>query len=155
MAITSGVRAPRAQVMIGGQSFCVLSAAVNQEATRRSSTMFASCALNTFPGGDAFLAGLSDNKGSVSIDGVSLCDGEWDSATIGYDGTVVTLTRRDSSTSLHERKSSEKFNNQTRSDIVKTVAKRNNLQVQADQLPLLAGKLFQIDWAKLTDGVSD
>jgi hypothetical protein len=36
MAITSGVRAPRAQIMIGGQSFNVLSASVNQEATRRS-----------------------------------------------------------------------------------------------------------------------
>ena len=57
MAITSGVRAPRAQIMIGGQSFNVLSARVNQEATRRSSTMSASCAMNTFPGGDAFLPG--------------------------------------------------------------------------------------------------
>jgi hypothetical protein len=155
MAIVSGVRAPRAQIMIGGQSFGVLSARVNQEATRRSSTMSASCALNTFPGGDAFFAGLSDNKGSISIDGVSLCDGEWDSATIGYDGTVVTLPGRDSSTSLHERKSSEKFNNQTRSDIVNTVAKRNNLQAQVTAATLLAGKLFQIDYAKLTDGVSD
>jgi hypothetical protein len=81
MAITSGIRAPRAQVMIGGQSFNVISATVNQEATRRSSTMSAFCALNTFPGGDAFFAGLSDNKGSISIDGVSLCDGEWDNVS--------------------------------------------------------------------------
>jgi hypothetical protein len=36
--------------MIGGQSFGVLSATVNQEATRRSSTMSATCALNSFPG---------------------------------------------------------------------------------------------------------
>jgi hypothetical protein len=63
MEITSNIRAPRAQVMIGGQSFGVLSATVNQEATRRSSTMSASCALNSFPGGDAFFAGQSDNKG--------------------------------------------------------------------------------------------
>jgi hypothetical protein len=155
MAITSGVRAPRAQIMIGGQSFGVLSATVNQEATRRSSTMSASCALNSFPGGDAFFAGLSDNKGSISIDGIPLCTGEWDTASIEYDATVVALTGRDSSISLHERKSSEKFNNQKRSDIVNTVAQRNNLQAQVDQIPLLAGKLFQIDWAKLTDGVSD
>jgi phage protein D len=39
--------------------------------------------------------------------------------------------------------------------VVSTVAKRNNLRAQVDELPLLAGKLFQIDWAKLTDGVSD
>jgi phage protein D len=155
MAITSGVRAPRAQIMIGGQSFNVLSASVNQEATRRSSTMSASCALNSFPGGDAFFAGLSDNKGSVSIDGMPLVTGEWDTATISYDGTFVALSGRDSSISLHERKSSEKFNNQKRSDIVNTVAQRNGLQAQVAQESLLAGKLFQIDWAKLTDGVSD
>jgi hypothetical protein len=155
MAITSGVRAPRAQVMIGGQSFGVLSATVNQEATRRSSTMSASCALNSFLGGDAFFAGLSDNSGAISIDGVTLVSGEWDAWRIGYGETIVQMSGRDSSISLHERKSSEKFNNQTRSDIVNTVAQRNNLQAQVDSLPLLAGKLFQIDWAKLTDGVSD
>src|ERR1700704_2312229 len=110
MAITSGVRAPRAEVMIGGQSFGVLSGTVNQEATRKSSTMSASCALNSFPGGDAFFAGLSDNKGSVSIDGVSLCDGEWDTVDIRYDDTIVSLTGTDQSVALHQKKSSEKFN---------------------------------------------
>jgi len=155
MAITSGVRAPRAQITIGGQSFNVLSARVNQEATRRSSTMSASCALNTFPGGDAFFAGLSDNSGSIAIDGVPLVTGEWDGAIIGYGETIVQLSGRDSSISMHENKSSEKFNNQTRSDIVNTVAQRNGFQAQVAQETLMAGKLFQIDWAKLTDGVSD
>jgi hypothetical protein len=155
MAISSGVRAPRAQVMIGGLSFGVLSATVNQEATRRSSTMSASCALNTFPGGDAFFAGLSDNSGSITIDGVPLCSGEWDAWRIGYGESIVQMTGRDESISLHERKSSEKFNNQTRSDIVSTVAQRNGLQAQVAQETLMAGKLFQIDWAKLTDGISD
>jgi hypothetical protein len=110
MAITSGVRAPRAQVMIGGQSFGVLSATVNQEATRRSSTMSASCALNTFPGGDAFFAGLSDNKGGITIDGLQVVDGEWDEVDIDYTNTLVTLKGRDGSIVLHQKKSSEKFN---------------------------------------------
>ena len=104
MAITSGIRAPRAQVTIGGQSFGVLSATVNQEATRRSSTMSGSCALNSFPGGDAFFAGLSDNSGSISIYGIPLVTGEWNKASIGYGDTLVALTGRDSSISLHERK---------------------------------------------------
>jgi hypothetical protein len=147
MAIVSGVRAPRALITIGGQSFNVISATVNQEATRRSSTMSASCPLNIFPGGDAFFAGLSDNKGSVSIDGVPLCTGEWDNASIGYDDTIVALTGRDESISLHERKSSEKFNNQKRSDIVNTVAQRNGLR---PQVSFRFAGLFQIDWAKLT-----
>lgn len=155
MAITSGVRAPRAQITIGGQSFNVISARVNQEATRRSSTMSASCALNSFPGGDEFFAALSDNSGAISIDGIPLVAGEWDAWRIGYGKSIVQMTGRDSSISLHERKSSEKFNNQTRSDIVNTIAQRNGLQAQVAQETLMAGKLFQIDWAKLTDGVSD
>jgi hypothetical protein len=81
--------------MIGGQSFNVLSASVNQEATRRSSTMSASCALNSFPGGDAFFAGLSDNSGSILIDGIPLVTGEWDNASIGYGDTVIALRRDD------------------------------------------------------------
>jgi phage protein D len=155
MAISSGVRAPRAQITIGGQSFNVLSARVNQEGTRRSSTMSALCALNTFPGGDAFFHDLSDNSGSISIDGIPLVTGEWDNVNIGYDETGVALTGRDSSISLHERKSSEKFNNQTRAQIVNMIAQRNGFQAQVAQATLMAGKLFQIDWAKLTDGVSD
>jgi hypothetical protein len=106
MAITSGVSAPRAQVTIGGQSFGVLSARVNQEATRRSSTMEALCALNSFPGGDAFFAALSDNSGSISIDGIPLVTGEWDAWRIGYGETIVQMSGRDSSISLHERISS-------------------------------------------------
>lgn len=111
--------------------------------------------MNTFPGGDAFFAGLSDNKGGLSIDGIPLVTGEWDHVSIGYDNTVIALTGRDSSVSLHERKSSEKFNNQKRSEIVNTIAQRNGFQAQVAQATLMAGKLFQIDWAKLTDGVSD
>src|SRR5580693_7357805 len=111
MAITSGVRAPRAQVTIGGQSFGVLSARVNQEATRRSSTMVATCALNTFPGGDAFFAGLSDNKGGVTIDDLEVVDGEWTDVSINYDSTLVSLKGQDGSITLHQKKSSEKLNN--------------------------------------------
>jgi hypothetical protein len=66
--------------------------------------MAASCALNSFPGGDAFFAGFTDNKGSITIDGVSLCHGEWDTAVIGYNGTVVSLSGRDESVSLHNNK---------------------------------------------------
>jgi phage protein D len=111
--------------------------------------------LNSFPGGDAFFAGLTDNSGSISIDGVSLVSGEWDAWRIGYGESIVQMTGRDSSVSLHEKKSSEKFSNQKRSEIVNTIAQRNGFQAQVAQATLMAGKLFQIDWAKLTDGVSD
>jgi phage protein D len=155
MAITSGVRAPRAQITIGGQSFDVLKAQVNQEATKRSSGMVASCALNSFPGGDEFFAALSDNKGGVTIDDLQVVDGEWNDVSINYETALVHLKGQDGSIILHQKKSSEKFNNQTRSDIVNTIAQRNGFQAQVAQATLMAGKLFQIDWAKLTDGVSD
>jgi phage protein D len=155
MAIASGVRAPRAQITIGGQSFGVLKAQVNQEATKRSSGMVATCALDSFPGGDAFFAGLSDNKGGVTIDDLQVVDGEWNEVSINYETATVSLKGQDGSIVLHQKKSSEKFTNQKRSDIVKTIAQRNGFQAQVAQATLMAGKLFQIDWAKLTDGVSD
>src|SRR3977135_1009706 len=124
MAIVSGVRAPRAKIMIGGQSFNVISASAHQEATRRSSTMSASCALNSFAGGDAFFAGLSDNKGGITIDGLQVVHVGWDIHRIDYWEATVHVTGPDGSISLHNRKSSEKFNNQKRSDIVNTIAQR-------------------------------
>jgi hypothetical protein len=155
MAISSGVRAPRALIKIGGQSFEVLSATVSQEAATSSSTMTAECALNSFPGGDEFFANLSDNTAEVTIDNVQLVAGEWNEAVINYDHTTVSLSGIDSSGSLHNKKSSEKFTNQSREDIVKTIAERNGLSVDVVTKNLMAGKLWQIDWAKLTDGVSD
>src|SRR6202011_6124827 len=128
MAITSGVRAPRAQITSGGQSFGVISATVNQEATRRSSTMSASCALNSFPGGDAFFAGLSDNKGGITIDELQVVDGKWNDVSINYETTIVSLKGQDGSIVLHQKKSSEKFSNQKRSEIVNTIAQRNGFQ---------------------------
>lgn len=157
MAITSGVRSLTAQITIGGMTVDVISGSVDQEATRHSSTMSASCALDDFPGGDAFFANLSDNSAQVTVSGVELVSGEWDHAAIDYDNSLVHLSGRDSSATMHARKSSEKFNNQQRGQIVQTVAQRNGLQAQVDQgiSSLLAGKIYQIDWAKLTDGVSD
>ena len=154
MAITSGVRAPRAQVSIGGMTIEPITAHASQEATKRSSTMSAMCALDDF-GGDQFFGSLSDNSGSIMISGQTLCDGEWDHVGIDYDERVVRLSGRDKSAKLHEQKSSEKFKNQKRSEIVQTVAKRNGLTAQVDAGKLLAGKIEQIDWSKLTDGVSD
>jgi hypothetical protein len=40
---------------------------------------------------------------------VPLVTGEWDAWRIGYGESIVQMTGRDSSISLHERKSSEKF----------------------------------------------
>jgi hypothetical protein len=155
MAISSGVRAPRALIKIGGQSFEVLSATVSQEATKQSATMTVECALNEFPGGDKFFADLSDNTAEMTIDGVQLIEGEWDTCIINYDHTTVSLSGADTSAKLHEKKSSEKFTNQTREQIVETIAQRNGLSAQVVIATLMAGKLWQIDWAKLTDGVSD
>jgi hypothetical protein len=45
----------------------------------------------------------------MRVDGVPLVTGEWDAWRIGYGESIVQMTGRDSSISLHERKSSEKF----------------------------------------------
>lgn len=149
------VRALRASITIGGQSFDIISGGAHQEATKRSSTMHALCALKDFPGREAFFADMSDNTGGIYSGDTALVDGEWDHVGIDLVDGVVRLSGRDKSAALHEKKSSEKFNNMSRSEVVEKVAKRNGLQAQVDGGKLKAGKLFQIDWAKLTDGVSD
>src|ERR1700737_3831685 len=107
MAITSGIRAPRAQITIGGQSFGILQARVNQAATKRSETMEAACALNSFPGGDAFFAALPDNEGGGTIDDLEVVGGEWNEVSINYENTLVSLKGQDGSIALHQKKSSE------------------------------------------------
>src|SRR5207245_7236952 len=77
------------------------------------------------------------------------------SFAIDYDNAVVRLSGRDKSAALHEKKSSEKFANKTRAEVLKDVASRNGLTAKIAGATLKAGKIFQIDWAKLTDGISD
>jgi hypothetical protein len=149
------VRSLNALITIGGTSIPIISGGADQEATRRSSTMHALCALKDFPGREAFFASLSDNSGAIYSGSTALVDGEWDTASIDLVDGLVRLSGRDKSAALHEKKSSEKFNNMSRSEVVQKVAGRNGLQAQVDNSSLKAGKLFQIDWAKLTDGVSD
>jgi phage protein D len=154
MPNSQGVQSVTALMQIGGISVPVREAGVHIEATRQSSTFNATAALDSF-GGDSFFAGLSSNEVTITVDDHTLFDGEIDPIDISYDEGVVRLTGRDHSAKLHEQKSSEKFTNQTRADIVKTIAQRNGLTANISGGMMLAGKLFQIDYVKLTDSISD
>lgn len=154
MPITSGVHRLNAAVTIDGRRIDILSGGADQEATRKSSTMHALCALKDF-GGDRVFASLASLNGSLIVNGTTLVDGVWDTASIDYDDQVVRLSGRDKSAALHENKPSEKFNNKKRSEVIELIAKRNGLQVKIDGGILHAGKKFQIDWAMLAHGISD
>lgn len=154
MAITSGVRAVSSSITIGGRSFPFEDASVELSAARKSSRFSARAALNTFPGGDRFFVGLTDNSGSIEVAGQSLVTGEWDSAQIGYSQTAVYLSGRDGSVALQNRTSSEAFKNQTRAEIVQTIAKKAGLTAKVSGGKLLAGKKVLDDYVKLSDGVS-
>ncbi len=112
----------------------------------------------SYPGALATFATLGQNTAAVIVSTrgatAPLVTGEIDSADIEFVGTKIKVTGRCQSAQLHANKSSEKWVNQPGSSIVSQLAGRVGLGVQADQSLLLAGKLVQIDYAKMTDGIS-
>lgn len=159
MAIVGGLRQIRGYLTIGGQTVSVESATVREIAAKMSSEWSAVVPLQLFPGGDEYFSSLSSNSATVAV-GINgtqtqLITGECNNVQIDYFTGTVTLTGVDESQRLHQNKSSEKFLNKTRAEVVQIVGERNGFTVEVDPDTLMAGKKFQIDFAKMTDGVSD
>ena len=158
MAISSGVGPHSCWLSVNGAMLPIERGHCEQARTRKSASFSADIPLN-WPGALATLANAGGQTASVivfSLAGLgTLITGQLDTVDADFIGaTKITVEGRDQSAALHETKSAEKFTNQTGSQIVQTLASRVGLQVQADSSQLMAGKLVNIDWAKLTDGIS-
>jgi hypothetical protein len=157
MAVSSGVGPHFAWVLVEGMQFPIVSGSAEQAATRKSSTFSAVLPLS-FPGAEDTFSQLGQNQASVMVstrgEQATLLSGEIDTVKIDYVARTISVTGRDQSAMLHGTKSSEKFINQMNTDVVKTLASRVGLTVQADPSMVQAGKMVQIDYAKMTDGVS-
>lgn len=91
----------------------------------------------------------------VSTDGASystLLSGEAD--TIAYDAAthMLSVAGRDFVAALIETKTQESFQNQTASEIAKTIAARHNLSADVAATTALAGTFYQQDHVRLTLG---
>jgi hypothetical protein len=157
MAVSSGAGPHLAWVSVNGALFPLEHGSAEQTATRKSATFSGDVPLS-YPGAEATFATLGANTASVIVStrGVSapLVSGEIDTADIDYVDRVIKFSGRDQSAMLHAVKSSEKWTNLPGSQIVQQLAGRVGLGAQVDPSLLLAGKQVQIDYAKMTDGIS-
>lgn len=155
MAISSGWGPHFAWLQTDVGTFPIEEGIVDQHAERKASTFSVELPMN-LPG--AYEALQNATTGSVIVstrgDQETLISGNV--KTIEYDliDTKIRVGGQDSGSELHNTKSSEKWVNKHGSEIVQDLASRVGLQVQADASSLLAGKKVNIDYARVTDGIS-
>lgn len=157
MAITSGAGPHFAYLNVDGQSFPIERGSVEQQATRKSSTFSAALPLS-YPGAEATLANLGDNTTTITVStrGIpgTLVTGEIDTVAFDYIGRTIRVTGRDKAAKLHENMSSEKWINKKGSEIVSDLAGRIGLGANVEASALMAGKLLQQDYVRLSDNIT-
>lgn len=161
-AITSGVRAVVGYLVVNGQNIPVLKAEAQQTANNQSGHFSATVALDALPSGtdEDYFSNTSPIQAGIAVStqaGVqptTLIQGSVDTADFDYDVGLLNVTCNDATAPLHRNKSSEKFVNQQPPDIINTVAGRIGLSTQTDAFSLFAGKIVQIDFAKMTEDIS-
>ena len=157
MAVTSGAGAHLAWININGQNFPVEDGSTVRTAVRKSGSFTASIPL-WYPGVESTLSALGDNTTTITVQTrgqqASLMTGEIDEASFDYIGGMVRVSGRDASAKLHATKSSEKWTNKYPHEIISDLAGRVGLSVNVDPATVNAGRIFEIDYAKMTDGVS-
>lgn len=98
------------------------------------------------------LAGFPDNPVAYTkSDLSSLITGQVDHVEIDLYRREVHLTGRDYVAQLIDAQTTEKFQNQTASQIAQTLAARHGLTAQVTATGTKAGSFYQIDHAQLTD----
>jgi phage protein D len=157
MAISSGVRSHRCWVEINGQTFPITTGSASQTATKKSATFSGVIPMGT-PGALTLLASLGENDASIFVQSggaaKALVVGEIDNVDFDYIGGNMTVSGRCKSAKLHQTKSAEKWVNKKNPDIVKDIAGRVGLTADVGESTVDAGKYVNIDWSKLTDGIS-
>jgi prophage tail gpP-like protein len=157
VAIASGVGPHSAWLKVDGTNLLVEHGSVSQSAERKSSSFHCSLPMSE-PGAYSTLANIGDNKATIEVTtrGVTktLITGEIDAVDFDYIGRRISVSGRDVSAKLHDNKSSEKWINKKTTDIVKELAGRAGVKVDAKTLDTLAGKMLEQDHVKLSDNVS-
>lgn len=157
------IRTPRAFIIVNGNSLNCISVDVNLSKTHKSDTFHAEIPFAALPPGmdENWWSVQNDISVQVSIEtdpfsgATKLFDGKVDQVAHDFVSRILKIQGRDKSAALIDKASTEKFNNQQPDQIVKTIAGRHGITVDADAVSSKAGKLFQIDYAKLTHRSSE
>ncbi|OCJ12463.1 hypothetical protein A6U86_05420 [Rhizobium sp. AC27/96] len=157
------LRQPRAFIIANGETLNCISVDVQMSKTHKSDTFHCEIPFGALPADmdEGWWSEQSDIAVQVqfqtdAISGaVQVFDGKVDKVGHNFDQRILSVQGRDKAAALIDSKSSEKFNNLTPDQIVKQIAGRHGINVDADSLPSKGGKIFQLDYAKLTNDESE
>jgi len=161
-AITGGVRPVVGYLVVNGAIIPVLQAECQQTANNQSGHFNATVAVDALPAGadEDYFANTSPIQAAIAVSTqaggqpTTLIQGSIDTTDFDAETRLFHVNGNDATAPLHRQKSSEKFLNQQPQDIITTVAQRVGLTAAADSLGLFAGKIMQIDFAKMTEDIS-
>lgn len=155
------IRAPRAFVIVNGTAIAPQAVEVHQSKTHKSDTFHCEIPFGGLPAGMdvSWWSTANDIKVQVQIDvgagPVQVFDGKVDQVQHDFAARCLKVQGRDKAAALIDTTSTEKFNNQRPDQIVQTIAGRHGITAITDSASSKAGKIFQFDYAKLTQRVSE
>jgi len=156
-------RQPRAFIIVNGETLNCISVEVNMSKTHKSDTFHCEIPFGALPA--SMDAAWWSEQGDIAVQvqfqldaisgAVQVFDGKVDKVGHNFDQRILSVQGRDKSADLIDNKSTEKFNNLSPDQIVKQIASRRGITVDADAVSSKGGKIFQIDYAKLTHRASE
>lgn len=162
---SSNLNAPKAWLVVNGISIPCEAATVTRKSERTADTFSATILINISAALGMSLAEWADYQpGDVSVvmstdptgaDKTTMILGTIDEPTINWLEMTVSVSGRDKSGSLSETRRSQKFQNQSSSDIVNKIASDHGLTAAATSLSAFAGKIYTQDTVHLTLNRSD
>jgi len=157
------LRQPRAFIIVNGSTLNCISVDVQMSKTHKSDTFHCEIPFGALPA-DMDEAWWSE-QGDISVQvqfqtdafsgATQVFDGKVDKVGHDFSQRILSVQGRDKVAALIDSKSTEKFNNQTPDQIVQQIASRHGINVDADAVPSKSGKIFQIDYAKLSNRESE
>ena len=87
-------------------------------------------------------------------EGKELLRGDVEQVQVDFSLMTVYVTGRDKTSKLIDDKTTEKFLNKKSSEIVKELASRAGMEIKISETALKAGKIYNIDFNKMTDHAS-
>ncbi len=156
-------RQPRAFVIVNGTTLNCISVDVSMSKTHKSDTFHCEIPFGALPSdmNEAWWSEQADISVQVQFqtDGTGgatqVFDGKVDRVGHNFDQRILSVQGRDKSAALIDSKSTEKFNNLSPDEIVKQIASRHGITVDAESVSSKGGKIYQIDYAKLTNRASE
>ena len=157
------LRTPRAFVVVNGTAITPMSVDVSMSKTHKSDTFHCEIPFGALPAGmgEDFWSTANDISVQVQVetgalDGpVQIFDGKVDQVQHEFDTRVLKVQGRDKTAALIDKTSTEKFTNQQPDQIVQTICGRHGITANTDSVSSKAGKIFQLDYAKLTQRESE